>query len=196
MIQIRKGTFETNSSSSHSLVIAPKAYTEVYSYMKNEIPEYTIDNGVFYLGQCDELYFGSSPFRILYTMIDKIRYAYACSEYDPEFRNEVIALIKEINPKVTRVSAFQYKFDEDSYLEWVKEGKSYEDYGLCSNYPYVGTDEEYLQSWMKQYNFTLEEFITNPHYVVIIDGDEYNYFKDMCKLGIVEDDICKKLQYD
>ena len=36
MKQIRRGTFETNSSSSHSLVVAPKAYTESYSYMKNE----------------------------------------------------------------------------------------------------------------------------------------------------------------
>ena len=50
MIQIRKGTFETNSSSSHSLVIAPKAYTEVYGYMKNEIPDYMIDNGVILAG--------------------------------------------------------------------------------------------------------------------------------------------------
>lgn len=195
MIQIRTGTFETNSSSSHSLVIAPKAYTEVYSYMKNEIPDYRVDDGVFYLGRYGGLYFGRFPFQVLYTMEDKIRYAYACFEYDVEKRVELIELIKKLNPKITRVSEFEYKYDEDRYLEWVAEGKPNDDY-FYVEHPSVGTDEAYLQIWMKQYNFTLEEFITNPHYVVIVDGDEYNYFKDMWKLGIVKEDMYQKKAWE
>ena len=195
MIQIRTGTFETNSSSSHSLVIAPKAYTEAYSYMKNEIPDYMIDKGVLYLGKYGNLYFGRSPFQVLYTMEDKLRYAYACTEYDQELREELIELIKKLNTKITRVSEFEYKFDEDRYLEWVAEEEPAEEY-FSVRHPSVGTDEAYLQSWMKQYNFTLEEFITNPHYVVIVDGDEYNYFKDMWKLGIVKEDMYQKKAWE
>lgn len=190
MIQIRKGTFETNSSSSHSLVIAPKAYTEIYSYMKNEIPDHMIEKGVLYLGRYGGLYFGRSPFQILYTLIDKLRYAYACSEYDKDFQNEVINLIKKLNPEITRVSTFEYKFEEDRYLEWKREGEPAEDYWYVKE-PSVGTDEPYLQSWMKQYNFTLEEFIIDPHYVVIVDGDEYCIWKDMIKLGLVNETTCK-----
>lgn len=195
MIQIRKGTFETNSSSSHSLVIAPKAYTEAYSYMKNEIPDYMIEDGVFYLGRYGGLYFGRSPFQVLYTMEDKLRYAYACFEYDVEKRAELIELIKKLNPKITRVSEFEYKYDEDNYLQWVEDGKPNDEY-FYVKHPTVGTDESYLQIWMKQYNFTLEEFITNPHYVVIVDGDEYNYFKDMWKLGIVKEDMYQKKAWE
>jgi len=191
MIQIRTGTFETNSSSSHSLVIAPKAYTEVYSYMKNEIPNHMIEDGVLYLSKYGGLYFGRSPFQILYTMEDKIRYAYACTEYDQELREELIKLIKKLNPEIIRVSEFEYKYEEDRYREWVAEGKPEKEY-FWVKHPSVGTDEAYLQSWMEQHNFTLEEFITNPHYVVIVDGDEYNYFKDMWKLGIVKDELYPK----
>jgi hypothetical protein len=191
MINIRRCVFETNSSSQHSLAIAPKAYTEIYGYMNNEIPEHMISNGVLYLGKYGGLYYGRAPFQILYTFVDKLRYAYACSEYDKDFRDEVIALIKKLNPEITRVSTFEYKFEEDRYLEWKREGEPTEDYWYVKE-PSVGTDEECLQGWMKQYNFTLEDFITNPHYVVIVDGDEYCIWKDMIKLGLANANVCKE----
>ena len=40
MIKIRAGTFETNSSSTHSLIICTK---EVFNALKNEDPRYLID---------------------------------------------------------------------------------------------------------------------------------------------------------
>lgn len=188
MINVRRCVFETNSSSQHSLAIAPKAFTEIYGYMKNEIPEHMIEKGVLYLGKYGGLYYGRAPFQILYTLVDKLRYAYACSEYDKDFRDEVIKFIQKLYPEITRVSTFEHKFEEDRYLEWKREGELAEDYWYVKE-PSVGTDEPYLQGWMKQYNFTLEDFITDPHYVVIVDGDEYCIWKDMIKLGLIDKHI-------
>ena len=186
MIQIRKNVFETNSSSSHSLVVAPKAYTEIYEYMNPDIPKYMIENGVLYLGQYEGLYFGRAPFRILYTFADKLRYAYANFIYDDSKLKELLEVVQKIHPEIKRISEF-----ENSYEEY-----QYEDDDRHPFKPSVGTDEAYLESWMDAYNFTLEEFLTNPHYVVIVDGDEYNYFSDMWKLGIVKEELYHKKAWE
>ena len=78
MIQIRSNCFETNSSSSHSLIITkgdaghytPKeAYDELY---------WMNDDGTW-SPSSDDMYFGRSPFKVLSSFKDKLCYAYACA---------------------------------------------------------------------------------------------------------------------
>lgn len=162
MINIRNNVFETNSSSSHALVYSPKSAESICFY---DDLSYYIDDGVLYIGTYDGLYYGRAPFKILYDVLDKIRYAYA-NFYD---NNELLDVVKELYPEVTRISPYENKFQEQhEYPE-----KS------------AGVDCDYLHSWMRKYNFTLKDFITDPHYVVIVDGDEYCIWEDMKELGIV-----------
>lgn len=181
MINIRRGSFETNSSSSHAIVYAPKSYKDLD--LVTDDYSYKIEDGVFYIGRYSGLYYGRSPFQVLYSFIDKLRYAYAnfgdCKD--------LLDIVQKYYPDVKRISRFQYKYNENNYNDWVKRGKP-ADEGYYHNV-FVGTDEPYLERWMKKYKFTLEEFLTDPHYVVIVDGDEYCIWDDMNKLGLVTDNI-------
>ena len=189
MIQIRKNVFETNSSSSHSLVYSPNAH-----HNDDYLMDYHLQDGVLYIGRYKGLYFGRAPFQILYSTIDKIRYAYANFVYSEIKMNELEDLVKELYPEVTRISIFESSYDENHYKEWA-ENEDMDGYFLVKH-PSVGTDEPYLECWMDRYHFTLRDFITDPHYIVIVDGDEYCIWYDMKKAGIIVDnadmeDRCK-----
>lgn len=55
--------------------------------------------------------------------------------------------------------------------------------------PYTGyVDENILSGFLKKEGITLEEYLTNKKYVVIQDGDEYCYWDDMKKAGLVNMD--------
>jgi hypothetical protein len=54
------------------------------------------------------------------------------------------------------------------------------------NKPYTGyVDEDILSGFLKQEGITLEEFITNKKYIVVQDGDEYEYYRDMKRCGLI-----------
>lgn len=46
-------------------------------------------------------------------------------------------------------------------------------------------DEDILSGFLEKENISLEEYLTNKKYVVIQDGDEYGYFGDMKRAGLV-----------
>lgn len=79
--------------------------------------------------------------------------------------------------------------------EWeLKEGELH--YWKASNeywhydVPYTGcVDEDILSDFLEHKNISLEDFLTNKKYVVIQDGDEYQYWEDMKKSGLVNLDI-------
>ena len=48
-----------------------------------------------------------------------------------------------------------------------------------------GTDDYALNSWLENNNITLEEFLINPRYAVICDGDEYCTFDKLIDLGLI-----------
>ena len=55
--------------------------------------------------------------------------------------------------------------------------------------PYTGyVDEDFLSGFLKQENLSLEEFLTNKKYVIIQDGDEYDYFGEMKAAGLINTD--------
>lgn len=55
----------------------------------------------------------------------------------------------------------------------------------CTGY----VDENILSSFLEKEGITLEEYLTNKKYVVIQDGDEYCYWSDMKKTGLVNMDM-------
>lgn len=160
MRNIRKSVFETNSSSSHSLVITTvnEHYTRA-EMMKNV---YMSDDGIINMWG-DNLEFYRSPFDILSTFFDKTRYAIASSE--GALVPQIKGIFKKYIPGFT-----DFKFDEtakyveDDFGDWIESG-------WVTNYG--ATDDYEIESWLKHYDVSLEEFLTNRRYIVIVDGDEY-----------------------
>lgn len=55
--------------------------------------------------------------------------------------------------------------------------------------PYTGcVDENVLSGFLKRENISLEEYLISKKYVTICDGDEYGYWNDMKKAGLVNMD--------
>ena len=179
MIYVRRGVFETNSSSSHSIVL-----------MKNDKPCKTIgDSGMIdadYLVDHDgvmdfwyerDLEFGRSPFELLTDWEGRLRYAIASFGGEEEKIKELEEICRR------RIAGFiKFKFKED---RWEKG-----DYHGYIDHQSMGL----LQAALKKYNVSLEEFIFNDKFIVVIDGDEYCVFDtlmdtEMFNKNAVEDII-------
>lgn len=165
MIQIRRSCFETNSSSSHSLVVRSDEIVretedaEYYTHdeMLKELRNIN-ENGV--LDASDECwYFGRAPFRPLYRFADKFKYAIAncCAQEDTD---ELLELLRELVPEVKEV-IFPKKYS-------------------------VGVDEYALRYCLHNCGVDMREFLTNKKYVIIQDGDEYHIWSDLVELGIID----------
>lgn len=176
MKNIRSKVFETNSSSSHSLVIT----TQDSYYTQEEMLEgvYINDTGILNMW-ASSLEFYRSPFDVLCTFFDKARYAIAASH--GELANEVETIFSKYIP-----GFISFHFDqrstyvEDDFGEWVEDGWV-NDYG--------GTDDYSIKAWLKEYDVTLEEFLTNRRYIVIVDGDEYCVWDHVKNSGIFRTDM-------
>ena len=167
--QVRNNVFETNSSSSHSLVIT----TLDEHYTGDEIRKnlYIPENGIVRIW-ASSLEFYRYPFDILCTFESKARYAIASSK--GKLVNEVEAIYHKYIPEFVA-----FKFDE--------RPESYD----SDNYviDYGGTDDYCIEGWLKKYNITLEEFLTNRRYIVIVDGDEFCVWDHVKNTGLVDTDM-------
>ena len=172
MKQLRYGTFETNSSSSHSLVItkaAPKHYTPEEAYR-----ELFVDSEGYW-NPCDELYFGRSPFKVLATFADKLKYAYA---------NSPLRKVKH------KKGGFNYYKEYYKVTNIVKKflGQDKQFNGIekwyLKHYT-VGTDDYALRHWLKTSKMSLIEFLTNKSVIIICDGDEYCIWETMKESGLI-----------
>ena len=174
MKQIRRNVFETNSSSSHSLVIT----TDNEHYTREEINKnfYMTKEGKVRLWE-SSLEFYRSPFDMLVTFKDKLRYAIASSN------GNLVDDCREICKKY--VDGFtDFEFDTKDYV-WDSEVKDY----VETDEPipnYGGTDDYQIEGWLKSYNVSLEEFLTNKRYIVVVDGDEYQIFDHIKKSGLFD----------
>jgi len=160
MKTIRKGVFETNSSSSHSFVIRTDDCIEnadIYYTHAEMLEELRLNKQGDYksYGEWD---FGRAPFRPLFTFEDKFRYAWASFQYESEKQTELIEVVRELVP----------------------EFKSFTPPMYCA------LDENMLDYWLDSNGVTLKEFLTNKKYVIIQDGDEYNIWRDMVRAGLVD----------
>jgi hypothetical protein len=184
MIQLRRGTFETNSSSSHSLVVTKgvnghyspeEAYQELNwdMYDENGKP-WPHDEGIWMPSR--DMYFGRAPFRILMTFEEKLRYAYACAPIrERRSRRHGYTYSREYY-KVTNVLK--------KFIPKIK--------GVKFKTKYIGTDDCCLGHWLKELDISLIEFLTNKNIVVICDGDEYCIWEDMKKVGLVKEENFEK----
>lgn len=186
MIQVRSSTFETNSSSAHSLVIGKK-YAGRYT-PEEALREIGIDDDGFWRPERwwdeDPFYFGRAPFQILQTFTEKLRYVYAHTpvrHHPPtpgnkwgrySYRFYVISdKLKKFLPGYAGISFVNY---------WSHRRFSHGN---------IGTDDHMLWDWLKEANVTLEEFLLNKNIMVIVDGDEYCIWSDLKRKGIVSDGI-------
>ena len=162
-LTIRKGMFETNSSSMHSIIITKNND----SYDEKELKVY---KGILRFLD-DDLEFSRYPFQFLNTWRSKVAYAIAsyCQEYEVNDKDakEFISKLEDIIKKhVEDFDHIELPDPEDTY------------------YPYGYVDhqsEGLLQKFLSEENVTLEDFIFTPKYIVVIDGDEYCIFNSMKK---------------
>ena len=222
--QIRRGCFETNSSSQHSLCIMKKDehYTPeeiLYDIWLGKDRETGEENCVWRIWDHD-MDFGRSPFRALGSFHDK--WLYACAslvhEYNDDTYKELVELALKYVPGLKKIEipmisdsiadknhesnkdseyAQEYGKTEDELNEYLEQKeKDWEietiEYWEGDNgyfhfeKPYTGyVDENILGGFLEKEGITLEEYLTNKKYVVIQDGDEYGYFGDMKRSGLI-----------
>lgn len=204
-ISIRSGCFETNSSSMHSLVVMKKDEHYTSEEIMRDI--YIGKDGVLSLWGSD-LEFERSPFRTIGTFIGKWKYACAAlaQKYNDETYKELeriayayIPGLKTIRLPFTEHYIEKEKMTEKEFLHYLDEiekecpGYELEYYwesgsGDCWVYeaPTTGyADGSRLSLFLRDNQISIEEFITNKKYIVIQDGDEYDYYGDMKEAGLI-----------
>ena len=174
MIQIRDNTFETNSSSSHSLIITDfdGKYTPeemmkgIYLWEDKETRMYE-----------SNLEFYRSPFSLLATFESKSRYAIASSQ--GHLADEVEKIWYKYIPNF---NGFEFDMETEEYdydkKEWVDLDEPKPIYG--------GTDDYQIEGWLKSYNVSLEDFLTMRRYMVVCDGDETREWYHILDSGLVD----------
>lgn len=174
MIQIRDNTFETNSSSSHSLIIT--------DFDGKYTPEEMM-KGIFLWNDNKDRMYGSnlefyrSPFSLLATFESKSRYAIASS--NGRLADEVEKIWYKYIPNFNGFR-FDMKTEEYDYdkKDWVDLDEPKPIYG--------GTDDYQIEGWLKSYNVSLEDFLTMRRYMVVCDGDEYREWYHILDSGLVD----------
>ena len=212
--QIRRGVFESNSSSQHSLVVMKN--DDHYTVQEILKGLYIQKDGVWDVCELD---FGRAPFRALGTF--KMKWLYACAslveEYNDDAYKELEALafkyvpgLKRIELPMTTTCIINKDLEENKDYEYGKTEEELNKYleqkeknwgietieywedrhgNFCFSIPYTGqTDEPFLQRFLEHEKLSLEEYLTNRKYVSIQDGDEYCYWQDMKNAGLVNSD--------
>ena len=174
---MRQSVFETNSSSMHSIVV--KKTLEYYTKEETEGEIHIRKSGKWTIYE-DDLEFGRSPFEIIGSFKRKIHYAIAslCGSYLSKEKAEIE--LKEIEQIVKKYMP-EIKLIELPQVYNYSSGKDEKYYG-CIDHESIGL----LQDFIKTKEITLEEFLTNKRYLVIIDGDEYCFWKKAKKTGIID----------
>ena len=171
MIQIRPGVFETNSSSSHSIVLMKKS-----SPREMIDPDWRLDKDGMITFWENELGFGRSPFELLINWYDRLRYAIANTWGDEKKLDELRELCrKHIKgfrdfklPKFRRTGKF-----DTGYID-------HESMGVLDNA-------------LARYHATMEDFLFDDRFVVSVDGDEYCVFEAFMKTDMFNPDAVEAI---
>ena len=183
MINIRRGVFETNSSSSHSIVVKngdDQYETKEYFDSLYNCREYDRDTGSYKKSpnydltwESEELEFGRAPFRILYDFSSKLLYVIAYYQNNQNMMDEILKVVQ--------------KYTGCTKIKYPKMRDGEEDYKGFIDHQSLGILGSLINSGV-----TIEEFLTNRKYFVVIDGDEYRIWKDMKLNGVVNTDNIEK----
>lgn len=173
---IRSCTFETNSSSSHSLVVTKK--DEYFTHEEIMEDMYINSNGIisFWVSSLD---FGRQPNAPLYSFVDKLRYLIACFGSDEIKLKELLDTVMEIVPEINSFKFPKYDWDNDNHY-----------YG-CIDHQSYGMINLYLD----KNNISFKEFLMNKKYIIILDGDEYCVWDTMKKCGLINKNFIQE-EYD
>ena len=183
MLQIRQGVFETNSSSSHSIIIKKQdrpiemvADPGWHMHM-NEEDENDPGNGIIRFHDND-LEFDRDPFHFLVSWYDRL--AYAIASYHTK---AAVDSLREICKR--RIQGFRdFEFPHDDCEEAGKD-----DYGFVDH-----QSRQLLEKVLDHYHISLEEFVFNNRYVVVIDGDEYQYFETLTEQEFFNRDAIEHIE--
>ena len=174
MIQIRRNTFETNSSSSHSLVICnPKPPKKMLTEEKCRWSlgyKYNEKTGIYSPDYDDlEYNFNRAPFKILREFDEKLMFLYANAPVRERGKDKEGYTIWEHEyykiSRIVRTIIPGYK-----KFKWNGWRPS------CEAYNVLETIKEHM---------TLREFLINPNVIVVCDGDEYQVWNDIKKLDMI-----------
>lgn len=172
MQKIRKGMFETNSSSAHSIIIKKESIRST-SIEKEIMANLVGKNNIHYLlaNKPEDLLFDKNSVWCE-TIRDKIRYL--CAVYEERAPYIILPIIQKYIP--WRI-VFEYP---------ERDGKIY--YG-CT---YEDDDEESLNEDLATLHISLEELITNPDYI-IFSGD--NNIERACEYREDLRNDCTEVRY-
>lgn len=165
MIKIRNGCFETNSSSSHAMIM-----------MKEDkpLPQMFEAKTHVYNGKLDiwynDLEFGRAPFDVLTDWYHRACYAIA-SFGDVYTYEKIESLLYKRIDGLHEIKLFS------------RDSSEYYKYGYVDH-----QSEGLLQGFLRKYKITLEDFIFNDRYIVIIDGDEYCVWDTLIDSGLINKD--------
>lgn len=190
MISIRKGCFETNSSSMHSLAIWKNAAPlDEYNSTLGSCDK----DGVFYLFKysCDveDAEYERYPFQILRTSRDKLRYlvGYYCRDgkwKDQNIKKQLTDIVKSHVPDCKKIQWYYQNWNRDKKYAWTA---------------YDNDSGEFPIKFLERKNIPLEDFIFNPKYTIQVDGDEYQTFANMFKSNMIDinniEDISSGIDY-
>lgn len=182
MIQIRRNIFETNSSSSHALCVLKED-----KYIEGMVdPGWHIHDGQMYFYD-DELTFGRAPFQILTDWWGRLCFAIASYANDPAVREAIEELCYS---RVEGLESIEYPKNQ-----WYDPDND----SVDEKYYYGNIDHQsdgMLQDFLTANDITLEDFIFNNRYLVIIDGDEYNVFDTIISLPTWNREAVKEIFYN
>lgn len=205
MLSIRKGCFETNSSSMHSLAIWKKCkpYDDYYLSLGTKWDK-DKENGTFELldWTChdeEDYSFYRYPYRQLTTPIEKLRYIvgwYLGYEYpDGDYEKEPVYKFKDEEVEKELIRLIE-KYTGYKKVQWYKieekmtipRGKKYRKWVEEKVYPETTFDNdtgEDVMNFVRRKGITLEDLIFKPNYTIQVDGDEYCEFRDMFDFGMI-----------
>lgn len=180
---IRRGVFETNSSSMHSIVITRRdGFTS-----ENQKEDYfyaSCYKGKLRIWSIDDLTFDRYPFKTLTTAEEKLCYAIAnkippLGEFGVEDSDNE-TLQQEVK-KFDRLASVIFESHGCTGIEYPT------DFGGGLFYGHVdGQSYTLFDRFLEDENISVKEFICNPKYVVVIDGDEYRIFDKMKDAGLID----------
>lgn len=179
MINVRKGCFETNSSSMHSLAIWKEA--KPYSDW-NLILGGCDEQGVFdlfrYVLSAEDASFERYPFRILKTPIEKLQYLVGYYYRDGRWRDNRVRrqlekIVKSHVPGCRKIK--WYTLDWNGNRRYMQTA-------------YNNDSGEFPVHFLQRKGISLEDFIFNPKYTIQVDGDEYQTFAGMFEYNAINTD--------
>ena len=182
---IREGTFETNSSSMHSLVITKR----VRQYTKEELalnydPKYEKEFQLWGYDE-DDMYYGRWPFRVLNTPLEKLRYysAYVLGSYKKRKKEDIDRIVNFVM-KQTGITDPNKVFLFKRFNLIGQTGFKSKSYGDVSP---NDTGEDPMD-FVERKGIDWEDLILNPKYIIIVDGDEIQHFKPLIKSEVIDTD--------